>query len=310
MLSAEIVRAQGIDILGIFFETPFFSSKRAVISAASMGLPFKVIDITERHLEVVRRPRHGYGGNMNPCIDCHALMFRIAGELLSQEGASFIVTGEVLGQRPMSQNMASLNLTAKESGFASLILRPLSARRLLVTLPEEKGWINRDLLLDFHGRSRKPQMALASRLGIKDYPAPAGGCLLTEKVFSRRLKDLFENMDDVLIRDIELLKLGRHFKVAPSTKAVVGRNKKENKTIVAHSQDSDLLLSIVGIPGPTVIVTGRNPFESVQVAGSITAAYSDAKQGEDVTVRIVSGKRESFMKTTVTEKRTFRDFML
>jgi tRNA U34 2-thiouridine synthase MnmA/TrmU len=239
-------------------------------------------------------------------------MFRIAGELLSREGADFIVTGEVLGQRPMSQNRGSLDLIAKESGFADLVLRPLSARRLPITLPEKKGWINRDLLLDFYGRSRKPQMALARRLGIKDYPAPAGGCLLTEKVFSRRLKDLFDNMDDVLIRDIELLKVGRHFNVGPGAKVVVGRNERENKVIIAHARDRDrdIVLSVAGIPGPTTLVTGRNPSEFVRIAGSITAAYSDARQDEYVTVKIVSEGESFFIKTAVTEKKDFFSFMI
>ena len=224
MLAAELIRAQGINVLGLFFETPFFTSKKARESAQSMGLPFKVVDITKRHLDVVKRPKHGYGGNMNPCIDCHALMFKIAGEMLKKEGAEFVLTGEVMGQRPMSQNKKSLALIASESGIDGLLLRPLSAKRLPVTIPEEKGWVKRELLMGFEGRSRKPQMELAQALNIKSYPSPAGGCLLTEEVFSRRLKDLFSSQSDPDLREIELLRVGRHFRISPHTKIVVGRN--------------------------------------------------------------------------------------
>ena len=192
MLAASLVRAQNIDVLALFFETPFFTSAKARESSRKLDIPFRVVDITERHLPVIRNPKHGHGSAMNPCIDCHALMFRIAGEMMQDEGADFIITGEVLGQRPMSQNRRSLTLVEKESGMTGLILRPLSAKLLDITVPEEKGWINRDLLMDFQGRSRKPQMALAKELNLTDYPSPAGGCLLTEKEFSKKLKDLFD----------------------------------------------------------------------------------------------------------------------
>ena len=175
MLAAELIRAQGIEVLALFFETPFFASPKARKSAQSIDLPIKVVDITDRHMQMLKNPKHGYGGHMNPCIDCHTLMIRIAGEMLEQEGASFIITGEVLGQRPMSQNLKALSMVAFESGFQKLLLRPLSAKRLPVTLPEEKGWVDREKLLGFSGRSRKPQMELARRLDMKDYPSTAGG---------------------------------------------------------------------------------------------------------------------------------------
>ncbi|MBW2286046.1 MAG: hypothetical protein JRF65_15790 [Deltaproteobacteria bacterium] len=251
MLAAELLRVQGLDVLALFFETPFFKSKKAAQSARAMNLPFEVVDIAERHLEMVKRPKHGYGAHMNPCIDCHALMVRIAVEIMGREGADFIVTGEVLGQRPMSQNRRSLDLVAAESGVGGLLLRPLSAKRLPPTIPEEKGWVERERLMDFEGRSRKPQMALAEKLGIRDYPSPAGGCLLTEKAFSMRLKDLFAVRGDPEIRELELLKLGRYFRIGPESRLVVGRNKRENESIEALYRDTDALLYCRGIPGPT-----------------------------------------------------------
>jgi tRNA-uridine 2-sulfurtransferase len=286
MLAAQVTRAQGIDVLGLFFETPFFSSEKANQSAAEIDLPLKIVDLTEPHLRVVRKPKHGYGGNMNPCIDCHALMLRSAGELLEKEGASFVISGEVLGQRPMSQNFKALSIVAKESGFNGLILRPLCAKHLPVTTPEEKGWVKREGLLGFSGRSRKPQMELAEKLNIRRYPSPAGGCLLTDPVFSRRLRDLFSSRPECTLQEIGLLKIGRHFRLGPATKVVVGRSKTENDVIDSLSCEKDLLLRVEDIPGPTVLISGEASPEEEALALSITASYSDAKEDQVVGVTI------------------------
>ncbi|MBN1626773.1 MAG: tRNA 4-thiouridine(8) synthase ThiI, partial [Deltaproteobacteria bacterium] len=229
ILAAEIIRRMGIDVQAIFFETPFFTSARARDAAYAINLPIKIIDITDRHLDIIKNPVHGYGNNMNPCIDCHSLMSRIAGEMMEKEGAGFIITGEVLGQRPMSQNRASLSIIDKLSGVQGLILRPLSAKHLAVTVPEEKGWVKREDLMDISGRSRKPQIELAKRFNITKYPSPGGGCLLTEHVFSRRLRDLMSFSPVLEKRDIELLKTGRHFRINHGAKAVIGRNEEENE---------------------------------------------------------------------------------
>ena len=310
MLAAELIRAQDIDVQAFFFETPFFSSQKAEKSARSLNLPFKVVDITQRHLEIVRNPKHGYGGNMNPCIDCHILMFRIAGEMLKSEEAHFVVTGEVLGQRPLSQNKQSLSLIAVESGIQDLLLRPLSAKHLPLTVPEEKGWVDRDELMDFQGRSRKPQMELAGLLKIKEYPSPGGGCLLTEKAFSQRLKDLFHSEENPGRKEIELLKLGRHFRIGPHTKAVVGRNKVENQNILALAEDKDLLLTSATVPGPTTLLLGDCSKKSLELAATITAAYSDAAEREDVPVRVINRTGERLLMTKVRNKIEFRSSMI
>jgi tRNA U34 2-thiouridine synthase MnmA/TrmU len=299
MLAAQIVRAQGVEVLGLFFETPFFSSHRARLSAKAIRLPLEVVDISGPHLEVVKHPDHGYGGNMNPCIDCHALMLRKAGEMLEEQGASFLITGEVLGQRPMSQNLKALSIVATRSGFPRLILRPLSAKLLQTTLPEEKGWVRRELLLNLSGRSRKPQMELARKLNITDYPSPAGGCLLTDPLFSKRLKDLFSSETNFEIREIELLKAGRHFRIGPHAKIVVGRNKEENEIIAALSKPQDLLLVVQSAPGPTVLALGSLGPELEALAARITASYSDAKEGEQTEVRLAT---KSGTKTIWVEK--------
>ncbi len=311
MLASELIRAQGINVLAVFFETPFFDSRKAKESALSMELPFKVINITDRHLEIVKSPKYGYGGNMNPCIDCHALMFRIAGEMLVTEGADFVVTGEVLGQRPMSQNKKSFVLLNSESGLERLLLRPLSARRLPPTLPEERGWVNRELLMDFQGRSRKPQITLAERLNIKKYPSPGGGCLLTEKAFSERLKDLFSHASDKTEnKEIELLKLGRHFRISSTTKLVVGRNRKENEDIRALSGDQDLILSCISVPGPSVLASGEISDTSLNLAAEITASYSDAASDSKVDIKVTGKGTDKVLRTGLRDKKEFKHYML
>jgi tRNA-specific 2-thiouridylase len=310
MLAAQVIRAQGITVLGLFFETPFFSSAKAKESAASIHLPLKIIDLTASHLEIVRRPKYGYGGNMNPCIDCHSLMLRTAGELMEQEAASFIISGEVLGQRPMSQNIRALSTVAKASGFNGLILRPLSAKHLPLTIPEQKGWVKREELLGFSGRSRKPQMALAKKLNIEQYPSPAGGCSLTDPIFSRRLKDLLGSGTECEVREIQLLKVGRHFRLTPRTKLVVGRNKKENETILSLSRGTDLILEVESVPGPTVLLCGEVTQESLDLALFITASYSDAEEGQSVEVKMLGRGMDRVGRGTRIGKARFADLMI
>jgi tRNA(Ile)-lysidine synthase TilS/MesJ len=309
-LAAAVIRAQSIEVLALFFETPFFPSIRAKKSAIASGLPFRVVNITERHMEILKNPRHGYGRHMNPCIDCHTLMFRIAGELLEEERAQFVVTGEVLGQRPMSQNKGALALIARESGLGERILRPLSAKLLPVTLPEKEGWVARDLLLDFNGRSRKPQMALARQLNIAEYPAPAGGCLLTEKDFSNRLRDLLSSNPDPETRELELLKIGRHFRVAPHCKLIVGRNKLENDAIENLAGKEDFVLSAVSVPGPTVLVSGKDSEDVLPLAAAVAAAYSDAQGEVEIQLGVGNGRFERRMVVGVRDKAEFRHLIL
>jgi tRNA-uridine 2-sulfurtransferase len=306
VLAAETIRRLGIDVLAVFFETPFFTSARAKDTASGVNLPFKIIDITDRHLEVVKNPPHGYGGNMNPCIDCHALMFRIAGEMMEEEDASFIITGEVLGQRPMSQHRGALSIVDRQSGMEGLILRPLSARLMPVTIPEEKGWVRREDLLNFSGRSRKPQIALAKKLGITKYPSPGGGCLLTESIFSRRLKDLMLSSPLFKARDIELLKVGRHFRINSNTKIIVGRDEDENNIITSLATEDDLLLITPSVPGPAVLASGEINPEIEGLAAAIAVTYSDIKTNEtsvnmtrkgiDKTVTSMGREKEEFKK--------------
>lgn len=310
ILAVMLIEEQGADVLGIFFETPFFSSQKAIQSARYIGLPLRVVDITDSLLEIVLNPRHGYGKGLNPCIDCHALMLKIVGEMLKKEGADFIISGEVLGQRPMSQNLRSLSIVSRDSGFKDLILRPLSAKRLPETLPEKEGWVIRERLLGLSGRSRHPQMELAKKFGIKEYPTPGGGCLLTEEVFSRRLRDLISFSPRFSRQDIELLKWGRHFRISEKTKIVVGRNQKENEMINSLRREGDTILTVESFPGPTVLAKGDLSSEETELAASITVSYSDAAVDQSVAVRLIRDPEHWTLLAKGKGKRNFHRFMI
>jgi tRNA-uridine 2-sulfurtransferase len=279
----------GIDVRGVTFETPFFNAAKARAAADMIGLPLTVRDITEPHLTMLKAPRYGYGKNMNPCIDCHTLMLKFAGELMEEIGADFILTGEVLGQRPMSQGRQSLHVVAKNSGFQEHIVRPLSAKLLPETKPEREGILDRQKLLSLQGRGRKEQMKMAAHFGITRYDSPAGGCLLTDPEFSKRLKDLFYVQKNYLIRDIELLKVGRHFRIAEGVKVIVGRHRADNEIIRQLSDKSDMLIQMTDFPGPmTLVPSGCNVAEMSQAA-SLCALYSDAPNDQDATAVCTMG---------------------
>jgi tRNA-specific 2-thiouridylase len=282
LLATKVILEQGIEVLGVTFETPFFSARKAQKAATDMGLTLLTLDITEEHIEMLKAPKYGYGKNMNPCIDCHTLMLNKAGRIMEEEGADFVFTGEVLGQRPMSQNRQSLYIVAKNSGYGDYILRPLSAKLLAETKPEIERKIDREKLLDFRGRGRKDQLALARHYGISDYAAPAGGCLLTDPLFSKRLKDLFDHQKDFKIRDVNLLKVGRHFRTDTFSKVIVGRNSFDNEAILRLSEDRDTIIRMANFPGPTVLVPYECDDRTLLLAASICALYSDAPNDTEV----------------------------
>ncbi|MBN1546152.1 MAG: tRNA 4-thiouridine(8) synthase ThiI [Syntrophaceae bacterium] len=296
IIAVKIIQSQGIDVQGVTFETPFFSARRAISAAASISLPLLVLDITDEHLAMLRAPRYGYGKNLNPCIDCHALMIRKAGEVMESLGAEFIITGEVLGQRAMSQTRQSLHVVAKLSGYQDKVLRPLSAKLLPITEPEREGKINRDLLYDIQGRSRRRQMEAAAHFGITDYSTPAGGCLLTDPMFVKRLRELFDH-NDFDISSIHLLRSGRHFRIDGNTKVIVGRNQSDNRQIHQYSQDSDLIIQMCDYPGPTTLVPGGCGEKEMHIAASLCALYSDAPKGELVRVSCEQGEKTFIIET-------------
>lgn len=293
-LAVRVLQEQGVEVLGLTFRSCFFETLRAEEAASRLGIPLRIIDFSGEHLELVRHPPHGYGKGMNPCIDCHALMLRHAGQLMEAEGYDFIFTGEVLGERPMSQNRQSLAVVAEESGYADYVLRPLSARLLPPTRPEQEGLIDRSRLLAVRGRSRKPQFELAARYRLTEYPTPAGGCKLTDPNFAKRLADLFQHSTNATARDVELLKLGRHFRLSPAVKVVMGRNWEENEQLLALRRPGELHLIVIGPPGPDVIIPGTDEVseEHILLTARLAVTYSDAPQEEPVTVRLTDGGQQ------------------
>lgn len=293
MLAALVLRDQGLEVHWVCFETPFFTAAKALRAAAAMNIPLTVRNITVEYIPMLKNPRCGYGQHMNPCLDCHALMFRIAGSIMKEKGHDFLFSGEVAGQRPMSQTKPSLRYVEKHSGFDGYILRPLSALLLPETVPERSGLVDRSRLMGLSGRSRKPQMELARRFGITDYPAPAGGCLLTDKGFSNRLSDLFAHQPICADDDFLLLKYGRHFRLSPTAKLIVGRTQQENQDLTDHAGGiGATVLKTKLFPGPTALLIGEANQGALMLAAGICVGYSKAPADEPVAVAAVTGDKK------------------
>lgn len=287
ILSALVLQKQGIEVEWICFETPFFSADKARRASDQTGIVLTVENITPVYLEMLKNPACGYGQHLNPCMDCHTLMFRLAGERMKTHGFHFLFSGEVAGQRPMSQTQSSLRYVEKHSGFKGYIVRPLSALLLEPGIPEQNGWVNRSLLLGLNGRSRKPQMKLAEEFGISDYPTPAGGCLLTEDVYSGRLRDLFAHQETQSERELHLLKYGRHLRLDKQTKIIVGRHRQDNEHIMSYyDPQEDVHIHLRDIPGPAILMPRGGSDEMVPLAASICVSYSKAPKDTSVAVEI------------------------
>lgn len=311
ILSALLLQRQGIDVTWICFETPFFSSESARNASRQTGIPLITMDITDEYMEMMKNPKAGFGKNMNPCMDCHALMFSKAGEVLKDKGFDFLFSGEVLGQRPKSQNKNSLRYVEKNSGFDGQILRPLSAKLLPETLVEQKGLVDREQLMDISGRSRKIQMQIAQDFGVKEYPAPAGGCLLTDKIFSSRLKDLMNTQKNFNTRELYFLKYGRHFRLDSKTKVIAGRSKNDNKHLLNYfDKDKDILLKHVKLPGPDVILTGDLTPENIQTAAKICASYTKSKPGETAEIKVKKKETETLITVITVQSSEFKRLMI
>jgi hypothetical protein len=311
LLAVKILQDQGLDLLGIVFTTPFFDLKTGARLEQVLGIPVRIIDLTQKHLEMLRNPVYGFGQHMNPCIDCHALMLREAGRILGEEGADFLFTGEVLGQRPMSQRRDSLRSVEKLAGYPGRVLRPLSARLLEPTIPEIEGLVDRARLLDISGRGRKRQMALADHYGIRDYPQPGGGCLLTKEGFARKLRLLFESYPGAGAHEVEILKRGRHFRISPTTFLILGRDRRDNEELERLAGSGDTLLRAVEYPGPTGIVLGnRCTADDLELAGRILVAYGDTPPRSVSQVEWTRGTETGRMKAPHSERDGYRELMI
>ena len=296
ILAVKLVVDQGFQVILVRFVSPFFEDRQPDISILNSVLPagsfcLRDVRLGVDFLQMIRSPEYGYGKNLNPCLDCKIFMVKKAGEILKECGAAFVFTGEVLGQRPMSQRRDALHVIGRDSGLGRYLLRPLCARLMPPTAAEESGLIRRESLLDISGRSRKRQMELAKEYGISGYPSPAGGCLLTDISFARRLKAILAEEDDknnkddqAILEDLPLLKVGRHFLIRPGVRLIVGRNHAENQKILAHGGKNGWLFRAVNVPGPVVLAQGNLEEPDFQLAASITARYSDAKAKDGIMV--------------------------
>lgn len=290
ILAVKILKNQEIKVTALSFKSYFFNIGAAQKAAKNLKIPLKIIDFSKEHLKMVKNPKYGYGKSMNPCIDCHILMLKKAREIMKKERFDLVATGEVLGERPMSQNLKALKIIETQSSLKGYLLRPLSAKLLEVTIPEKKGLVNRDKLLDIAGRSRKRQIALAKKSKIKYYPTPAGGCLLTDSGFGQRLKKLFQLYPQSNGNDVELLKYGRHF-IKNKIKIIVGRNDQENKSIKQLVKRGDILIEMENYPGPSTLIRNYSKKKTsqkfIEEASYLTQYYAlKARDKKDVKFKI------------------------
>jgi tRNA U34 2-thiouridine synthase MnmA/TrmU len=304
LLAARLMLEQGIHVEGINFYTGFCveghthairkkdkkkpKRNNALWSAEQLGIKLHIVDIIEEYKNIVINPKHGYGANLNPCLDCKIFMVSKARQWMEENGFDFIITGEVIGQRPMSQRKDLLPVVVRESGADDRLLRPLCAKNLAPTLPEREGWVDRDRLLDFHGRNRKPQMALAKQFGFEDYASPAGGCcFLTDASYAKKLADLWraEHEKKYELDDIMLLKVGRHIRPKPNYKLIVSREEGENKFLSGYRKNFTHI-ETTSCGGPLTLIDGDVTEEDIETASRIVARFSQGKNEDSVTVKI------------------------
>ncbi len=301
-LAAKMMVDQGIDLFAIHFTSPFCTCSRgaaasgcrsqAQIVAGTMGIPIRTVSKGKEYIEIVRNPRHGRGSAMNPCVDCRIFTLRKSREYMEEIGASFLVTGEVVGQRPMSQRTDALRVIEKHSGCAGIVLRPLSAMHLEPTLPEREGWVDREKLLAIVGRSRKEQIRLAAEWNVADYPCPAGGCLLTDKTFAVKVRDLLDHSPSPDMADLSLLKVGRHFRMPDGRKVIVGRDEAENRKLEALGAGKMRVYVADGFSGPSIGINGDGSAAPMELLARLFTRYSKPGTQPPYPVREVAGGTE------------------
>lgn len=287
MLAAALMKRQGIEVYGLGIIIGFGPIPRkgiapehpAIKSAQTIGISVETCDISSEYIQILLNPRYGYGGAANPCIDCHIEMLKRAKIHMEQNGASFIVTGEVRGQRPMSQNMQQLELIAKRAGVEDILLRPLSAKLLEPTLPEREGWVDRERLFDIGGRGRSTQLRLAAEMGIKEYQQPAGGCLLADKLFGKKFFDLVDakGAQNVNIIDLRLLKTGRHFRIGKNLKVIIGRDEDENIFLEQAASPDMGFMQAVSHNGPIAVIDGEPGGDEQRLIAAMVARYGQGR---------------------------------
>jgi tRNA-specific 2-thiouridylase len=291
ILACRLMMAQGIKVTAVRFVTPFFGYELlarekdyAREAADKYGIDVQLRDISEKYLEMLGNPAHGYGKNFNPCVDCKIMIASESRAVMEEQGASFLISGEVLGQRPMSQRRDTLRVIERDSGCDDILLRPLCALNLTETKPEREGLVNREELRGFTGRSRQPQMELAASFGISDYPSPAGGCVLTDPIKSARIRRFYDLREQVIIPDVRLLLAGRQFLLPSGGWLVLGRTEVENNVVTGMQQPGDLLFSFRDWPGPEAVLRGGGGDRDLKLAVGIMKRYSKKGAGRDSAV--------------------------
>ena len=290
VLACHLIKRQGIEVIALNIDIGFGSTKSKLDHMRNMcdqiDVELRTIDIRDQYLrEILFNPKYGYGKNFNPCIDCHGNMFKIARELMEPWGASFLISGEVVGQRPMSQRRDALDLVTGLSETSDILLRPLSAKVLPPTLPEREGWVDREQLLGITGRNREVQLKMAEEIGLKDFEKPGGGCLLTDENFSKKLAE-FVKYDTLEVEDIALLKCGRHFRLPDGAKLVVGRHKEDNDMIDAAITPKYLKIRLLNATGPVAAISAAATEADRELAAKITATYGKTKPEENYEVLV------------------------
>jgi len=293
MLAVKVIQEQNIDVLGLCFTFSFDSVKHRERAGhiqcvrEELGIPIKLIDRSVEFLQLIKDPGHGYGSKMNPCIDCRIQMFQFAKQYMEEAGAHFIISGEVVGQRPMSQHRPILYHIDKVTGLKGLILRPLCAKHLPESIPEQQGWINREQLLDLYGRGRKPQLAMAEAYGLTCFEPPAGGCSLTNPDYARRLSTLFKQRgrEHVELGDMELLLCGRHFWPNEHLHVIVGRNEQDNRAIEERVSEEWIIFEPDDVPGPYTAARGVENNDDILIAASLAARYTNQRNEDHVKIK-------------------------
>jgi tRNA-uridine 2-sulfurtransferase len=331
MLAVKVIQEQGIHVEGINFFTGFCveghthairkkhqqKEKRnnALWVAEQLGIKLHIIDVVEEYQDILLNPVHGYGKNMNPCLDCKSFMVKKAWQWMQEHEFDFILTGEVIGQRPMSQRRDTMPIISEESGSGDRLVRPLCAQSLPATYPEQQGWLDRDKLLDFSGRTRKPQMALAEQYGFKDYATPAGGCcMLTDESYSKKLVDMWKHRStrDYQLDDIILLKIGRHLRFCADFKLIIGREEGENNFLMGYKSIFTRIYSS-SHSGPLTMVDGEiNNETELQQALSLVARYTQGKNEDKVTMVMETphGEKTSYEVQPMDEKEVLNQWMV
>mgnify|MGYP001322868372 CR=1 FL=1 len=289
IIAAKLIQKMGIEVETVHFANPFHQSlnenlHQIRLLASNLNVTLNILQFGEEFLRIIERPRYNYGKHMNPCVDCRIYQLKKAKKLMEEVGASFLITGEVLDQRAHSQRRDALDIVERDLDLRGLVLRPLSAKHLRPTLPEEKGWVDRDQLLDIKGRGRDQQIKLAQDFGISDFPSPAGGCLLTYREYSEKVKDLLKFEKGLSLRAVSLLQTGRHLRLSSQVKIIVGKNEAENNLLNSIASENEIILELADYQGPTTLYSGPLSNQTLELAAAITAGYSKAPTDEKTRV--------------------------